>query len=113
MKYENPKRSMSQNKDFGYLENRLQISLKPVSPRPDFVRDLKQQLTGQFEKLPSLSQISRSNVLLMAIALMVCVFMVIFLSIRAAATLISAFTLLYQYRRQAQEGHTRHLNPGN
>jgi uncharacterized membrane protein len=105
--------SQSMDPDFYYLENKLQTSLKPVSPRPDFVADLKQQLNFQFKKLPSLSQLSQSNAVLVAFALILGIILLIFFSVRAAITLISAFSLLYQYRRQAQVEKSPHLTLKN
>jgi len=99
--------------DFRHLENKLQTSLKPVSPRPDFVHDLRQQLNGQFSRLPSLSQLSHSNAVMVTFGLILCIILLIFFSVRAAVTLISAFSLLYQYRRQAHVKQTPHLTLEN
>lgn len=107
------KRRPDREREIRFLESKLQGSLKPVSPRPDFVHDLRRQLTHQFEKLPDVTRFSRSNFLLMAIALLLCVFLVIILSIRAALTLIGAFSLLFQYRRQAEGRGTSRLGSIN
>ena len=113
MKNKIAKGSQSLDPDFRHLENKLQTSLKPVSPRPDFVHDLRQQLNSQFGKLPSLSQLSHSNAVMVIFGLILCIILLIFFSVRAAVTLISALSLLYQYRHQTQVKKTPQLTLEN
>ena len=86
--------------DLTDLEHRLMQTLKPVKPRPDFIRSLGQQLVTQFKVLPRLTQIGRAQVLWMALFLLMCAMVLLFVSIRAILTLISFFGLLSSYRRK-------------
>lgn len=87
---------MSKEKDFGYLESQLESSLLPVNPRPDFVRELGQQLASQFRIIPTVPDFSKSYVLWFALALLFSIFLVLMFSIRAVLVLVGILNLLYQ-----------------
>ena len=87
---------MSREKDFSYLESQLESSLLPVAPRPDFVRDLGQQLASQFRIIPTVPDFSKSYVLWFALALLFSIFIVVMFSIRAVIVLVGIVNLLYQ-----------------
>lgn len=97
MKAEYRHRSSQSKGDLTDLESRLMHTLKPVSPRPDFIRSLGEQLVSQFQMLPRLTQFGRDQVLWMALFLLICAVVMLFISIRAIATLISFFGLLSSY----------------
>jgi hypothetical protein len=74
--------------------------LRPVSPRPDFISELRKQLIAQLQVLPSVSRFGRSSVIWLAFILFLLILSGVLLSLRAAILLISLFTLLQQYKGQ-------------
>jgi hypothetical protein len=99
----------SESQDLSVIETRLQRSLRPVSPRPDFIKDLRNQLINQLQVLPTISRFGRSSVLWLAFLSILLVFGVLLMSLRAAILLLSFFTLFQQYQRQNQAGQDQVL----
>jgi len=83
------------------LENRLRTALDPVSPNPDFVRGLKQQLLSQWGALPALPDSSTPILVLMVVALIFSGIMFIVVSVRLIFILGSTITLLNKRSSQA------------
>ena len=89
----------NESQDLSVIETRLQISLRPISPRPDFITDLRKQLVNQLQVLPTISRFGRSSVVWLALLLPFLIFGVFLFSLRAAILLLSLFTLLKQSQR--------------
>ena len=89
----------NESQDLSVIETRLQRSLRPISPRPDFITDLRKQLVNQLQVLPTISRFGRSSVVWLALLLTFLIFGVFLLSLRAAILLLSLFTLLKQSQR--------------
>ena len=64
----------NESQDLRAIETRLQRSLRPVSPRPDFITDLRKQLVNQLQVLPTISRFGRSSVLWLALLLVLLIF---------------------------------------
>ena len=80
----------------GNMERYLQTSFRPVTPRPDFVTDLKMRL-----KLESKRFSSRSTVLqyvLLSLAGVLTSALLIFAGMRAVITLLGVLGILHQMR---------------
>jgi hypothetical protein len=98
-----------ESQDLRVIETRLQRSLRPVSPRPDFITDLRKQLVNQLQILPTISRFGRSSVLWLALLLVIMVFGVFLLSLRAIVLMLSIVALLQQYIRSNNAGQDRIL----
>jgi hypothetical protein len=96
-----------ESQDLNAIETRLQRSLRPVSPRPDFINDLRTQLVKQLQVLPTISRFGRSSVLWLALLLILLVFGVFLMSLRAAILMFSFVTLFQQYQNQSRTGQDR------
>ena len=96
-----------ESQDLSAIETRLQRSLRPVSPRPDFIKDLRKQLVNQLQVLPTISRFGRSSVLWLALVLILLVFGVFLMSLRAAILIFSFVTLFQQYQTQSRTGQGR------
>lgn len=92
------------SQDLSALESKLQRSLRPVSPRPDFISDLRKQLVNQLQVLPTVSRFGRSSVLWLALLLMLLILGGFLLTLRSAILLVSLVTLLQQSQRQNSVG---------
>lgn len=99
----------NESQDLRAIETRLQRSLRPVSPRPDFITDLRKQLVNQLQVLPTISRFGRSSVLWLGLLLVLLIFSVFLLSLRAAILLLSIFSLFRQFQRQNKTGHDQAL----
>ncbi len=99
----------NESQDLSAIETRLQRSLRPVSPRPDFITDLRKQLVNQLQVLPTISRFGRSSVLWLALLLVLLFFTMFLLSLRAVILLFSILTLFQQYRRQNNAGQEKAL----
>jgi hypothetical protein len=97
----------NESQDLHAIETRLQRSLRPVSPRPDFITDLRKQLVNQLQVFPTISHFGRSSVLWLALLFVLLVFSLFLLSLRAAVLMLSLLTLLQQYQRQNKVGQGR------
>ena len=90
----------NETQDLSTIETRLQRSLRPVSPRPVFISDLRKQLVSQLQVLPTISHFGRSSVLWLGLFLVLLVFGMILMSLRSVILLLSFITLFQQYQRQ-------------
>jgi len=99
----------NESQDLHAIETRLQRSLRPVSPRPDFITDLRKQLVNQLQVLPTISRFGRSSVLWLALLLVLLIFSAFLMSLRAAILLLSILTLFRQYQRQNKPGQDQAL----
>jgi hypothetical protein len=97
----------NESQDLRAIETRLQRSLRPVSPRPDFITDLRKQLVNQLQVLPTISRFGSSSVLWLALLLVLLFFTMFLLSLRAVILLFSIITLFQQYRRQNNTGQEK------
>jgi hypothetical protein len=80
----------------GNMERYLQTSFHPVTPRPDFVTDLKTRLSQESKRFSS-----RSTVLqyvLLSLAGVVTSVLLIFAGMRAVITLLGVLGILHQMR---------------
>jgi hypothetical protein len=92
------------SQDLSVLESKLQRSLRPVSPRPDFISELRKQLANQLQMLPTVSRFGRSSVLWLGFLLILLILGGFLLTLRSAILLISIATLLQQSQRQKSIG---------
>ena len=90
----------NESQDLSAIEYRLQRSLRPVSPRPDFISDLRMQLVNQLQVLPTITRFGRSSVLWLALLLVLLFFSALLLSLRAAIVMLSFVTLFQEYQRK-------------
>ena len=86
--------------NFGMLENRLRAALDPVTPNPDFVRNLKHHLLSQWGSLPSLPDTNTPVLILMILALIFSWIMFFVVGLRLIIILGS--TIAYLNRRRSQ-----------
>jgi hypothetical protein len=94
----------NESQDLRVIETRLQRSLRPVSPRPAFITDLRKQLVSQLQVLPTISHFGRSSVLWLGLLFVLLVFSLLLLSLRAAVLMFGFLTLFQQYQRQNRVG---------
>jgi len=85
------------------LERHLKATLKPVSPRPEFVGDLQRKLTQRALHPELDAQLENGQVLLIIAVSLLSVVLVVVMSVRAIAMLASAIGMLQHIRRQARE----------
>jgi len=93
------------------LEGHLQGFLKPVAPRPEFVRDLRRQLVSQFGSLEPEPKIGTRQVLLVTAAGFLTGTLILALGIRTVLALLSALGVIHQFKRQLDEKRTSPLQP--
>ena len=98
-------------KDLSEVEWRLQGVLKPVGPRPEFVRDLRRQLVSQFSSLEPEPETSTRQVLLVTAAGFLTGTLILALGIRTVLTLLSALGVIHQFKRQLDEKRSSPLQP--
>ena len=84
------------------LEDHLQSLLKPMSPRPEFIGDLRTRLKTYKDNPAESAPDSGQFLLVLAFSFLTVVAIVV-MSIRIVLLLASALGLLYQYRRQQGE----------
>jgi len=95
------------SQDLSAIESQLQRSLRPVSPRPDFISDLRKQLVNQLQMLPSVSRFGRSSVIWLGFVLILLILGGFLLTLRSAILLISIATLIQQSQRQTNAGQDK------
>jgi hypothetical protein len=88
--------------DIADMDNRLDDAFWHVAPRETYVRELQSRLIQQMRSLPSDSPLNALHAILILLAGMVSSFLIVVMSIRLVIYLITAFSLLYQYRSQLQ-----------
>lgn len=93
------------------LERRLQGVLKPIGPRPEFVRDLRRQLVSQFSSLEPESKIGTRQVLLVTAAGFLTGTLILALGIRTVLALLSALGVIHQFKHQLDEKRASPLQP--
>jgi hypothetical protein len=89
--------------DYGGLESHLQAAFRPVSPRPEFVGDLRRKLSHRAQHPELYSNLENGQVLLMVAVSLLSIVLVLVMSVRAIAVLLSALGLLQQVRRRGSE----------
>jgi hypothetical protein len=99
----------NESQDLRAIETRLQRSLRPVSPRPAFIKDLRKQLVSQLQVLPTISHFGRSSVLWLGLLFMLLVFSLLLLSLRAAVVLFGLLSMFQHYQQQNGLGHDQRL----
>jgi hypothetical protein len=93
------------------VEARLEGMFVPVTPRAEFVRDLRRRLVTQFSLRPR-SDMGGQQALLIIIASALSFIMVLMVSLRTLLAVLTSLGLLYQYRHQLrQERQGRILPP--
>jgi hypothetical protein len=97
--------------DLSELEGRLSLALKPVMPRPEFVRDLRSQLLSQFNAMEPESKVNSRQWLLVSAAGFLSGILILVLGIRTVVTLLSALGIIHQFKRQIDEKRTNPLHP--
>jgi hypothetical protein len=93
------------------IERHLQAVLKPVKPRPEFVRDLRRQLVSQFSNLEPDPKTDTRQLLLVSAAGFLSGTLILVLGIRTVLTLLGALGVIHQFKRQLDEKRDNPLQP--
>jgi hypothetical protein len=93
------------------IERHMQGVLKPVKPRPEFVRDLRRQLVSQFNSLEPEPGTDTRQILLVTAAGFLTGTLILALGIRTVLTLLSALGVIHQFKRQLDEKQANPLQP--
>ncbi len=85
------------------IENRLQATLLPVSPRPEFVKDLKHRLLSPAEADASIvSSKPKQNVFVLAAGLLSGTVLIV-LGVKAIIALLASLGLLQQVKSRMEQ----------
>ena len=95
------------------MERRLQAVLRPVKPRPEFVRDLRLQLVNQFNSLEPDPQMGSRQLLLVTAAGFLSGALILVLGIRTVLALLSALGVIHQVKRQLDEKRANPAQPAS
>lgn len=101
----------NKEQDLIELERHMQGVLKPVTPRPEFVRDLRRQLVSQFNNLEPEPGTNTRQLLLVSAAGFLTGTLILALGIRTVLALLSALGVIHQFKRQLDEKRTNPLQP--
>jgi hypothetical protein len=85
--------------DYRGLETHLQATLRPVTPRPEFVGDLHRKLSHRAQHPELYAELEHGQVLLMIAISLLSIVLLLVLSARAIAMLVSALGFIQQTRR--------------
>lgn len=100
MRNRRPHRYQSARVEFDRLENRLQSTFRPVQPRPEFVGNLRRQLSAQEFLSVVQPGLSPVNFIIILTLTLISTMLIVAMSVRTVAMLVGAFGLWQQIRRQ-------------
>jgi len=95
------KLSYRPDENLGILENKLHSIMDPVTPNPDFVKNLRYHLLSQWGTIPTLPSSNTPLYLLMVLAIIFSGIMFIVVSVRLILVLGSLITFINNWRRKS------------
>ncbi len=94
---------IDEEKQITGMENRLQATLQPVSPRPEFVKDLKRRLLSPSPADASIANSKpRQNVFMIAAGLLSGTVLIL-LGVKAVIGLLASLGILQQVKRNIEQ----------
>ncbi len=94
---------IDEEKQIKVMENRLQAALQPVSPRPEFVKDLKRRLLSPSEADASIAANQpKQNIFMIAAGLLSGTVLIV-LGVKAVIALLASLGLIQQVKRQMEQ----------
>lgn len=106
MKLRVPWRKRNKESNFSSLESLLAASLKQMKPRPEFVKNLRRQFTGEPARKVFGIPAKSLQTGLLTLGAGASLIILLFAGIRVVISILSALGLLHQVKKQMKEKQT-------